>query len=141
MRWTMLLFNLFVQLRDDMLLKGSSIWIRHTVRYRTRSSPICLIFQRACFQQQKLFGTLGMKHKKFQDCDTQGFQKLVLYLPKVHSWLTYGLKSVIFWWYFTTFHENDEGVLLKIWLYTPTKTVLEGVLFEYVWTNTNIAGF
>ena len=61
--------------------------------------------------KQKLWIFLG-----FQDRDTQNFHKLVLYFPKVHSWLTYGLKSGRFCWYFTTFHENEERVLLKICL-------------------------
>ena len=35
----------------------------------------------------------------FPDPNTQGFQKLVLYLSNVHFWLTSGLKSVRFKWY------------------------------------------
>ena len=58
---------------------------------------------------------------------------------KVHSWLTYGWKSVWFWWYFHTFHENGDEVLITIKLQTPTKTILGAVLFMYLLTNTNIA--
>ena len=93
---------------------------------------ICKLFQKALYQALRFCGfccsgsvTLikkGEHNRKlwiflvFQDRDTQNFQKLFLYLPEVHSWFTYGLKSIRFWWYFTTFHENEEGVLLKIWL-------------------------
>ena len=55
------------------------------------------------------------------------------------SWLTCGWESVKFGWYFHTFHENGDGVLLKIKPKTPTKK-LETVLFTYLLTNTNIAG-
>ena len=54
--------------------------------------------------------------------------------------LAYGWKNVRLWWYFHTFHENWDGVLLKIRLKTPTKIILEAVLFMYILTNTNIAG-
>ena len=75
----------------------------------------------------------------WHDPDTQGVQELILSLFKVHSWLTYGWRSVLFWWYFHTFHENGDGVLLKIRLKAPTKTILEAVLFMYLLTNTNNA--
>jgi len=74
------------------------------------------------------------------DPETRGVQELILSLFKIPSWLTYGWKSVSFWWYFHTFHENEEEVLLKIRLKTQTKTILEAVLFMYVLTNTNIVG-
>ena len=50
----------------------------------------------------------------WQDPENQAFQILILNLLKVLSWLTYGWKSVRFWWYFHTFHENEDWVLLKI---------------------------
>ena len=50
----------------------------------------------------------------WHDPQTKGVQELILSLFKVHSWLTYEWKSVRFWWYFHSFHENAEGVLLKI---------------------------
>ena len=58
---------------------------------------------------------------------------------KVHSWLTYGWKTVslFFILYFHTFHKNTEGVLFKITLSTPISIVLDGVLFIYAFTNTN----
>ena len=74
------------------------------------------------------------------DPEIQGVQELILCLFKVHSWLTSGWKRVIFWWYFHTFHENGDRVLLKIRLKTPKKSILEAVLFMYLLTNTNIAG-
>ena len=76
----------------------------------------------------------------WHDPETPGVQELILSLFKVHSWLTYGWKSVRFWWYFHTFHENGDEVMLKIRLKTPTKIILEAVLFMYLLTNTNIAG-
>ena len=36
---------------------------------------------------------------------------------------------------------NDTGVLLKILLQTPTKAILEGVLFQYVLTIQTLLGF
>ena len=75
----------------------------------------------------------------FFDPETQGVQELILDLFKVHSWLTYGWKSVPFWWRFYNFHENGDEVLLTIRLQTPTKTILGAVLFMYLLTNTNVA--
>ena len=37
------------------------------------------------------------------------------------------------------FYDNGDGVLLNTRLKTPTKTVLEAVLFMYILTNTNSA--
>ena len=71
--------------------------------------------------------------------ETQGIQDVILDLLKVHSWLTYWWKSVQFWWYFHSFHENWDEVLLKIRLQTPTKTIGGAVLIIYLLTNTNIA--
>ena len=75
----------------------------------------------------------------WHDPKTQGVQELILGLFKVHSQLTYGWKSIRFWWYFHTFHENGDEVLLKFRLKTPTKTILGVVLFMYLLTNTKIA--
>ena len=75
----------------------------------------------------------------WHDPETQGVQELILDLFKVYSWLTYGWKSVRFWWYFHTFHKNGDEVLLKTRLQTPTKKILGAVLFMYLLTNTNIA--
>ena len=50
----------------------------------------------------------------WQDPENWALQILILNLLKVLSWLTYGWKSLRFWWYFHTFHENEDGVLLKI---------------------------
>ena len=77
----------------------------------------------------------------WHDPETQGVQELILDLFKVHSWLTYGWRSVRFWWYFDTFHENGDEVVLKIRLQTPTKTILEAVLFMYLLTNPKLLGF
>ena len=52
----------------------------------------------------------------WHDPETRGVQELFLSLFKIHSWSTYEWKSDQFWWYFRTFFENAEGVLLKIWL-------------------------
>ena len=74
------------------------------------------------------------------DPETRGVQKLILSLFKIPSLLTYGWKSVRFWGYFHTFHENGEEVLLMIRLKTTTKTILEAVLFIYLLKNINIVG-
>ena len=42
---------------------------------------------------------------------------------RVHSWLSYGWKTVWFWCYFHSFHENEEQVMLKIWLLQPAHTI------------------
>ena len=44
----------------------------------------------------------------WHDPEAQGVQELILDLFRVHSWLTYGWKSVQFWWYFHTCHENGD---------------------------------
>ena len=67
----------------------------------------------------------------FHDPETRGVQELILSLFEIRSWLTYGWKSVIFWWYFHTFHENGDGVLLKIRLkntiFSHTKNYIPGM--------------
>ena len=40
---------------------------------------------------------------------------------------------------YITFHQTEDGVLLKIRLWAQTQTILEGVLFRYALTNMNIA--
>ena len=42
----------------------------------------------------------------WHDPETQRVQELILSLFKVHSFLTYGWKSVEFWWYFDSFCEH-----------------------------------
>ena len=98
-------------------------------------------------QFRQRYGQIKYRRPKFvwiflawHDPETPGVQELILSLFKVHSWLTYGWKSVRFWWYLHTFHENGDGFLFKIRLKTPIKTILEAHLFMYLLTNTNIAG-
>ena len=116
-----------LSLQDNILYHTLSIWLQtqFSQRYRQKKT-----------ESQTFFWLFLALH----DPETQGVQELILSLFKVHSWLTYGWKSVRFWWYFHTFHENGEEVLLKIRLKTPTKTILEAVLFMYLLTNTNIVG-
>ena len=85
------------------------------------------------------FFTLFFIFLAWHDPATQGVHELILDLFKVHSWLTDGWKSVRFWWYFHTFDENGDEVLLKIRLQTPIKTIFGAILFMYLLTNTNIA--
>ena len=50
------------------------------------------------------------------------------------------MKECQIWMIFVnTFHENADGVRFKNRLLTPKQTVVEGILFVYALTNTNLA--
>ena len=68
----------------------------------------------------------------WQEPEAKGFQE---HVKKIQSPLLLDLRIEVcyIWWYFLTFHENAEIRLL-----TPTQTILDGVLFMYALTNTNI---
>ena len=119
--------TIIVELKLPLLNHTLSIWLQTQFSQRYRQIKD---------RRPNFFGIFLAWH----DRETRGVQELILSLFKVDSWLTYGLKSVRFWWYIHTFHENGDGFLLKIRLEKPIKTILEAHLFMYLLTNTNIAG-
>ena len=106
--------------------EGQTKWINQTL-----SILLGIQFRQRYRQIKDRRPTFFLNIFGLADPETRGVQELILSLFKVHLWLTSGWKSVRFWWYSHTFHDNGDGVLLK----APTKTVLEAILFKYLLTN------
>ena len=128
-------------------VKNSALHSQESFRYRSISNSEYLVRNPVtALQRIQRYSKIKYWRSNFfwiflawHEPETQGVQELILDFFKVHSWLTYGCKSVRFWWYFHTFHENADEVLLKIRLQTTTKTIFGAVFFMYLLTNTNIA--
>ena len=96
-----LAINIIIYIYRKFLLNHTlSIWLQTQFSQRCRQIKT---------ESQKNVWTFLARH----DLETRGVLEHILSFFKVHPWLTYGWKSVRFWWYFHTFHENAEGVLLK----------------------------